>query len=180
MDQYVDYWNLMAYDYAGSWSTDAGDLANVYPSTSNPASTPFNTEQALKYYINAGIASSKITLGVPLYGRSFADTNGLGTPFNGVGAGMWNQSGVYDYKALPVTGSTEFTDNQSIASWSYDESQKFLVSYDIPEIASMKASYIEAQGLGGAMWWETSGDKNDSNSLISTVSYPHLNELQLK
>jgi len=180
MDQYVDSWNLMAYDYAGSWSTDAGDLANVYPSTNNSASTPFNTEQALQYYVNAGIARSKITLGMPLYGRSFADTNGLGTPFNGVGAGMWDQPGVYDYKALPLAGLTEFTDNESIASGSYDESQKYLVSYDIPEIASMKASYIEAQGLGGGMWWETSGDKNDSSSLISTVSYPSLIELKEK
>jgi len=170
----------MAYDYSGSWSTDAGDLANVYPSTNNSASTPFNTEQALQYYINAGIARSKITLGMPLYGRSFADTEGPGNPFNGVGIGMWQQPGVYDYKALPLAGSEEFTDNQSIASWSYDEPQKFLVSYDVPEIAIQKALYIKAQGLGGGMWWETSGDKNDSGSLISTVSYPRFIELKEK
>lgn len=34
-----------------------------------------------------------------------------------------------------------------------------MISYDTPEVAIQKASYIHQNGLGGAMWWETSGDR---------------------
>ena len=46
-----------------------------------------------------------------------------------------------------------------------------MVSYDSPRIATEKVQYIKKMGLGGGMWWETSGDQpsNHSESLISIV-----------
>ncbi|KAH8674392.1 glycoside hydrolase superfamily [Tricladium varicosporioides] len=168
MDQYVDFWFLMAYNYAGSWGNTAGNQANLFYSTSVPASTPFNTKDIVNDYITKGIAASKIVLGMPIYGQSFEATDGLGKPFHGVGPGTW-EAGTYDFKALPLSGATEFYDNTTGSSYSYDARSKELISYDNMPVAKQKAAFIKQMGLGGAMWWESSADKAGSDSLIQNV-----------
>ncbi|KAL8831229.1 MAG: hypothetical protein Q9191_000976 [Dirinaria sp. TL-2023a] len=169
MDDYLDFWNLMAYDYAGSWDGTAGHQANLFPSAAEPSSTPFSTSKALNYYTSQGIHASKIILGMPLYGRAFTATDGPGKPFSGTGEGSWEQ-GVWDYKVLPKEGAKEILDSDVGASWSYDDQKRVMVSYDTLEMAKLKAEYIKRNGLGGAMWWESSADKSGDESLISAVT----------
>ena len=97
-------------------------------------------------------------VGMPLYGRSFANTKGPGTPFSGVGGGSWEQ-GVYDYRALPLPGSHLFRDEKALASWTYNYQTKEMVSFDSEEVAKWKGEWIKREGLGGSMFWELSGDK---------------------
>ena len=97
-------------------------------------------------------------MGIPLYGRSFLNTQGPGTAFNGLGQGSW-ESGVYDYRALPLPGSHVFRDDKLLASWSYDYNAQEMVSYDDEAVGHWKGGWIAQQGLGGSMFWELSGDK---------------------
>lgn len=162
----LDHINLMAYDFAGSWGNYSGHNANLYARQDNPNATPFNTDDAVKGYIKGGVPAEKIVLGMPIYGRSFQSTDGIGKPFNGVGSGTW-ENGVWDYKALPKAGAKIIYDDLSKAYYSYDFGTKELISFDTPDIIKEKVSYLKGNGMGGSMFWEASADHKDGGSLIS-------------
>jgi chitinase len=164
----LDMINLMAYDYAGSWDNTTGHASNLYHSKSNPTSTPYNTDDALKHYLQS-VPPHKLNLGMPLYGRAFTSTSGLGQPYNGVGKGSW-EAGVYDAKDMPLNDVAVLLDKEAGATYSFDNATGMLVSFDSPSMARTKAEYIAKHGLGGAMWWEVSGDGVGNASLIATVS----------
>jgi chitinase len=179
MTPYLDFYNLMAYDYSGSWDSIAGHQANLKQSNSNATSTPFSTVAALNYYINdGGVPSSKMVIGMPLYGRTFANTGGPGTPFQGNGGEGSIETGIWDYKDLPRTGGKEFMESTAQggcgASWSYDRTKRIMVSYDTVAMVEEKAKFVKDWNLGGGMWWEASGDlggksaSKSDGSLIGT------------
>jgi chitinase len=172
----LDFINLMAYDYAGSWDNKTGHQANLYQSHENNAATPFSTDVAVKYYISQGVPADKMVIGMPLYGRAFQNTPGAGHGYQGVGEGSWEQ-GIWDYKVLPRPNATEHYDKSIGASYSYDHDSKLFVSYDTKEAAVDKVEYIKQQRLGGAMWWESSGDKPGEESLIRLV-HQHLGKIE--
>ncbi|RMZ69893.1 class V chitinase 1 [Pyrenophora seminiperda CCB06] len=189
LDRYVDSWNLMAFDYqGGGFSNFTGHMSNVYASTSDPRTTngwvnetksfmPFNTKEAIDYYKSHVASPSKIQLGMPLYGRSFANVvdlsrgqGALGQRFNGSGEGSW-EAGVLDYKVLPQNGTKVYTDRSVLASWSWDATKKQVVSFDTPEVARWKTDFLKTECLGGAWFWDASGDLpvSDPKSLVGTV-----------
>ncbi|PHH77269.1 hypothetical protein CDD83_4149 [Cordyceps sp. RAO-2017] len=163
----LDHVNLMAYDFAGSWSNYSGHDANLYANPNNPNATPFNTDDAVQAYIKGGIAAEKIVLGMPIYGRSFQSTDGVGKTYKGIGSGTW-ENGVWDYKALPKAGAKVAYDDIAKGYYSYDDKTKELISFDTPEMIQDKVKYLKGKGMGGAMFWEASADRKDGGSLIST------------
>ncbi|KAG0645801.1 Complement-fixation antigen [Hyphodiscus hymeniophilus] len=171
MDQYLDFWNVMTYDFSGSWDTTARHQANLYPSASFPDSTSYAADTGLTDYIARGIPVHKLVMGIPVYGHSFAGTDGLGQPFTGpspTASHCW-EAGSCDYKVLPKAGAEEIYDPAIGASYSYDPITKEFTTYDSASVVIQKGEYIKAKGLGGAMFWETSADKTGADSLIGTL-----------
>lgn len=164
MNHYVDIFYLMAYDFAGSWDAQTGHQANLFGS-------PFSVDQAVNHFLHTGVHSKKIVVGMPLYGRGFSNThNATGAPYNGVPDGTW-EKGSFDYKYLPKQGAREYVDQSAGASWSFDENTREFITYDIPNITVAKCDYIKNRNLGGAMFWELSGDARADNprSLVSAA-----------
>jgi len=158
----VDFFNLMAYDFAGSFTTYTGHQAKLFGD--EPAGSAAVTD-----YVLAGVPASKIILGLPIYGRSFANTSGgPGQTYSGVGPGSW-EPGVYDYKALPLAGSQEVEDASVVAASCYNPGTREWVTYDTANVIRTKCNWAVSQKLGGVMFWELSADKAPPQSLVDTA-----------
>lgn len=153
MDPFIDHYNMMCYDFTGAWSSVADHQSNLVGRTNGSVSIARAVDWALAH----GATRSKLVLGIPMYGRGFAQTVGLLAPFAGTGAGTW-EPGIYDYRMLPLPGCTPLWEPIANASFCYDADGRFLVSYDTPTSVSYKMAWALQTGLGGAMTWELSGD----------------------
>ncbi|KAE9407810.1 hypothetical protein BT96DRAFT_914466 [Gymnopus androsaceus JB14] len=175
MDAALTYWNLMAYDYAGSWLSFSDNQANLF----DGQRLGINTDMAVKGYVAAGASIGKINMGIPLYGRAFENTAGLGQPYSGIGPGTF-EAGVYQYKVLPFAGASVFENTTDVTSYSYNPTTRELVSYDTPNIVKLKAQYIKTNGLAGAMYWDLirQDAADTSTSLIQNVltEFPTLDQ----
>ncbi|KAK9449465.1 glycoside hydrolase [Limtongia smithiae] len=176
MDSVLDFWNLMAYDFAGpGWSSRVAHQANLFAVPTAESSC----DSAVRHYTAHGVRPTKLVLGMPLYGRVFGGCTSAspGCKFaghgsanaDGAGTGSW-EAGVFDYKALPRPGASEHFDSASGAGYSFDPSSREFVTYETPHSAVAKVRYVVEKGLGGVMWWEASADAQGAQSLVRTAA----------
>ncbi|KAK6357273.1 hypothetical protein TWF718_001592 [Orbilia javanica] len=170
VNKYVDFFNLMSYDMGGSFSKVATHAAPFFMATDG--STEFCLVDGLEMYLAAGVPASKINVLSPIYGHSFAGTDGPGKPFTGPGFSSWTDpNGVPDYNLIVTGGATEvFDDEKILASWSYNKQTREMISFDIPKIVRLKTEYLMSRGMGGIGFWAINGDKLDaSENLVNTA-----------
>lgn len=79
---------------------------------------------------------------------------------------------MYDYKVLPLPGSTPGHDATLVASWTFNPATGEWISYDNSQGAAQKADWIRSNGFGGAMYWELSGDRGrgDPEAIVPLVA----------
>ena len=173
MHPYLNTIDLMTYDMHGAWEGTTNFQAPLYGSPNDPSLPPannYNANYAVQAYRSAGVPAAKIVLGVPFYGRGWANVpntnNGLYQPSTTAAPGTY-EAGIEDYKVLKnLTGYSPFRDPLTQAFWVFNGSTFW--SYDDPTSMTNKMNYIKAQGLGGAMFWEASGD-DPSGGLLTAV-----------
>ena len=168
----LDWMNLMSYDFHGSWDPITGHNAPMIVGSKDMAAK-FSITDAVNAYIWAGFPASKLVLGVPFYGRGWQNVSstagGLYQPGTAATVGTW-ENGVFDYtdiRANYLPKMTRYWDSEAQVPYLYDPVSKLWISYDDAQSIKVKADFIKAKGLGGAMIWEISGDRN--NELLDTL-----------
>jgi chitinase len=177
---YLDWFNLMAYDFHGSWSPRTNFNAPLYASKSDPSTDAtirksFNVDAAVKGYRTAGVPAEKIVVGVPFYGRGWAGVanvnHGLYQKHGSkLPPGTW-EAGVFDYKDLARNYVGKFKRHwheEAKVPWLYDAAKQVMISYDDPESIRLKAEYVKTAKLGGVMIWELSAD-DAKGSLLGAI-----------
>jgi len=166
---YLDWINLMTYDLHGSWDAVTGHHTNM--------TGPISIENAVQGYLNAGVPSEKIVLGLASYSRSFTLTStasGLQAPTNGAGiAGpCTRQAGFlayYEILTLIAAGAKVSRIPETLEPYITWDNQ--WAGYDDETSLAVKVDYIGANNLGGGMFWAIDlDDFNAGYPLIALVS----------
>ncbi|WP_336159092.1 glycoside hydrolase family 18 protein [Amycolatopsis sp. VC5-11] len=163
--QYVDWYNVMTYDFFGGWAAQ-GPTAPHSPLTSyNGLPTQgFYSDAAIQKLKSKGVPASKLLLGIGFYGRGWTGVtqSAPGGTATGPAPGKYEQ-GIEDYKILktscPATGT--------VAGTAYAKCGSNWWSYDTPSTIAGKTSYARSQGLGGTFFWELSGDTSNGELITA-------------
>ncbi|MFJ8541195.1 glycosyl hydrolase family 18 protein [Streptomyces sp. NPDC093586] len=164
--QYLDWYNVMTYDYFGAWDK-TGPTAPHSPLTSYPGipKEGFTSAAAIAKLKAKGVPSAKLLLGIGFYGRGWTGVtqSAPGGTATGPAAGTY-EAGIEDYKVLktacPVTGT--------VGGTAYAHCGGNWWSYDTPSTIAGKMTWAKNQGLGGAFFWEFSGD-TANGELVSAI-----------
>ncbi|MEU6930518.1 glycosyl hydrolase family 18 protein [Streptomyces sp. NPDC046374] len=164
---YMNWFNVMTYDFFGAWAAK-GPTAPHSPLTSY-AGIPqqgFNSAEAIAKFKAQGVPGNKLLLGIGFYGRGWTGVTQAapGGTATGPAAGTYEQ-GIEDYKVLknscPATGT--------VAGTAYAYCGTNWWSYDTPATVTSKMSWAKNQGLGGAFFWEFSGDTGNGE-LVGAIN----------
>lgn len=68
--KYVDWMNVMSYDYHSNLESKTGHVAPLYHNP-NEQTKYSNVNFSITYWLEQGVPSNKLVMGVPTYGQSF-------------------------------------------------------------------------------------------------------------
>jgi len=156
---YVDWFNLMTYDFVNSQTPATGHHTGLRASRLAPT-VERTTERAVRQFLDAGVPPGKLLIGAAFYGREFADVH----PHH---RGLYQHYGHYqgevpwprlktDY--LNKNGYVRYWDAAAQAPWLWNARTRRFVSYDDPRSIAAKARYVKTWHLGGIMYWEQNLD----------------------
>ncbi|MGW3110385.1 glycosyl hydrolase family 18 protein [Streptomyces sp. NPDC001091] len=165
--QYLNWYNVMTYDFFGAFDAQ-GPTAPHSPLTSYSGipKAGFTTADAMAKYKAVGVPASKLLIGIGFYGRGWTGVtqDAPGGTATGAAPGTY-EPGIEDYKVLkgscPATGT--------VAGTAYAHCGSNWWSYDTPSTIAGKMSWAKNQGLGGAFFWDFTGDTSNGE-LVTALS----------
>jgi chitinase len=168
LHRYVDWINVMAYDFYNSLTRTTGHHAGLYRAATAPLTDRW-ADASIRQHLQAGVPPAKLVLGVAFYGRRFEGVGpgreGLNEPYEQYGSDHAYAELVQRY--IDRDGYVRHWDGQARAPWLWNAARRSFVTYDDPESIREKARY--ARRLGGVMFWELSQDTPDG-TLLRAIS----------
>ena len=155
--KYLDYVNLMTYDFYTSGDT-AGHHSNLYPPEDYEKDA--SAHKTFNEFVKAGVPPEKLVMGIPFYGRSWimksADKHGINMPVEDRARG-----GGYTYikdSLVNQKGFVRHWDENAKAPYLFNPETNQLVVYDDEESVKLKCEYIIENNMGGVMFWQYASD----------------------
>ncbi|KAJ3624357.1 hypothetical protein MTP99_017991 [Tenebrio molitor] len=177
---YLDFINLMAYDFHGKWERETGHNAPLHsPSSDSQYQKQLNVEHAANLWVKLGAPKEKLVIGMPTYGRSFTLSNtakfGVHSPASGGG-----KEGIYTKESgfLAYYEVCEMLHNGATYIWDEEMKVPYVVNgdqwigFDDEKSIRHKMKWIKDNGFAGAMVWTIDMDDFTGTVCGGEVKYP--------
>lgn len=152
--QYLDFINIMAYDFYTAGDEKTGHHANLFPNGAKGRSAQTTVEEHIEF----GVPAEKIVLGVPFYGRMWKGVNPKG---NGLFQSGKFEMGLPYHQVFALSKNSSFSrfwDEKAGAPYLFSLQDSTWITYEDPESIALKMNFVKEKGLAGAMFWEMSED----------------------
>lgn len=168
--KYIDFLNIMTYDFYNGWHHVNGHLSNLYASA-KPELDMNSVENAIDMHVNAGFPVEKINLGIPFYGRLWTGVEAKGDQilFNKAGSNGMGIDYINFYQKINNDGYVRYWDDNAKAPYLWNVEKKEFISYEDEESIALKVEYLKKRGLAGVMFWEYQAD-HEQKLLNATLS----------
>lgn len=168
-NRYLDWFNLMTYDFNNSMTPTTGHHSGLHPSTLAPADARTG-DRAVAQFLAAGVPASKLFIGAAFYGRQFDQVK---PEANGVYQRYGKYGGEHPWpelkaKYIDKNGFKRYWDADAQAPYLWNASTGTFISYDDPQSIAAKVAFVRNKHLGGVMYWEESQDTD--GELLRAVS----------
>ncbi|KAF5280513.1 hypothetical protein FQA39_LY18035, partial [Lamprigera yunnana] len=169
ISKYLDFINVMTYDFHGQWERTVGHNSPLFP---------------LEKWVKQGAPKEKLMIGMPTYGRSFELVNtsqfDIGAPaLSGGKPGQFtSEAGFMSYYEICDFLQTENTtlvwDNEQQVPFAYRNDQ--WVGFDDERSLKTKIAWLKEEGFGGIMIWSI--DMDDFRGTCGGLKYPLINAMK--
>jgi chitinase len=158
VQRYVDTINLMSYDYyVPVWDKTTGHHSPLFTNPADPKK--ISADRTVHEFESAGVPASKIVLGVPFYGKSWANVSSANHGLFQTGTEAPAAYLPYSSLAsLQNNGYVRYWDASASAPFLYNKDVQIFISYEDPESLADKCKYVLDHKLAGIMFWEYSSD----------------------
>ncbi len=153
--QYLDYINLMTYDYSGG--KIASHHTNLY--SSKKYKSKDNADKAVSLFMEAGVPANKLVMGIAFYGKTSVlvpGAKGLGDSVETTTRGR-GFTAIKD-SILKIPEYTAYRDKHAKAPYLYNATTREFITYEDEWSVKKKCKYVKKKNLGGVMFWEYSSD----------------------
>ncbi len=169
---YLNYINLMTYDYFQDSLGVAIHHTNLFPS--KIYHTGDYAAKAVADYITAGVPVGKLVMGLAFYGRSSIVADDVNHGLGGKTT-LHAQGGGYTFlkdSLINRKGFKYYKDNDAKAAYLFNGTTRQFISFDDEWSVKNKCKYVKTENMGGVMFWEYADDKK---GYLLTQAYKSLN-----
>lgn len=172
VSEILDWLNIMTYDYYGYWDPIANHNSPLFPHPGSDSTRCIDATFRL-FHEQLHVPVSRLVIGIPFYGRAYAECIAPNTPHAGPDTLFFTPGGTgYTEIAGALPLFERVWDDNAGVPYLVHAARRVFVSYEDAESVRAKAAYAADRGIRGVMIWEITDDlrRDSSTPLLNALT----------